>query len=176
MIEIMQECPCGCGEKFSPVGSRGRKRSYFSPGCSLRVNCYMKQPGAINPFKGLRHTEETRKILSEKASIPKPYLRGSGNGMSGRTGVTNPNWKGGSSAERQRLYASADWKELVRIVRARDGCNCRKCGKAKWGINLHLHHIKPWATYPDLRFDPDNIITLCRDCHIEAHRKGVRHQ
>ena len=57
-----------------------------------------------------------------------------------------------------------------RAVRKRDGgcVNCRSAGR------LHVHHVKPWAEYPELRFDPSNLITLCQPCHAEAHRKGVK--
>jgi len=51
-------------------------------------DCYGKRmaSGEVpNTFQGKTHSPETRKRLSEKASIPKPYLRGERNGMSGRT-------------------------------------------------------------------------------------------
>lgn len=155
-------CPCGCGKTFEPVGSRGRPRTYFSPACSLRVN---RRSGG---WDGRQHTDETRAVLSEKASRPKPWLRGERNGMAGRTGATNPNWRGGTSPERQRLYAGSEWRKLRRSVLARDGV-CRSCGAPN---NLHLHHVQPWATHPELRFDPENVIALCRSCHHDAHRKG----
>lgn len=169
-------CPCGCGETFSPIGSRGRPRKFFSPSCSLRVNNYMKL-GRGNPFAGCKHSDETRRLLSEKASVPKPWLRGDRNGMAGRTGRLNPNYVDGSSPERQRAYASAEWRELVRVVRARDGYRCVECGAEKCGRrSLHLHHVKPWAGNPESRFDPDNILTLCADCHRAVHRREVCHQ
>lgn len=133
-------------------------------------DCHMKRAGAVNPFLGKKHSDETRKTLSEKASVAKPYLRGRRNGMSGRTGESNPNFKDGSSPERQRQYASAQWKVLIRSVYARDGYRCRRCNAPKKGQRgLHAHHVKPWAGNPQLRFDASNLITLCRACHEWVH-------
>jgi hypothetical protein len=156
-------CPCGCGESFSPIGTRNRPRSFFSPACSLRVN------RVSGGGEGRRHSDVTRAIISEKASRPRPWLRGSANGMHGRTGPLNPRYVDGSSPERQRAYASAEWRATVRAVRVRDGYVCQNCPSR---TNLHLHHVKPWAGHPDLRFDPDNILTLCAACHRAEHAKG----
>lgn len=163
MAEILIECPCGCGEKFSTIGSRGRARSYFSPACSLRVN--YRPPD----WTGRKHSPETRALLREKASVPKPWIRGEKNGMFGRTGESNPNWKGGTSPERQRLYAGSAWRQLRRKIRLRDRGICQRCGGNE---STHMHHIQPWSTNEELRFDIDNIITLCRECHHDVHRKG----
>lgn len=160
------ECPCGCAETFSSTGSRGRRRTYFSAACSLRVN--RKSGGG----EGRRHSAETRARISVIARGPKPWLRGERNGMAGRTGARNPNWRGGTSPERQRLYAGSAWRQLRRIVIARDEV-CVSCGSS---TSRHLHHVKPWATYPDLRFDPENVVLLCRPCHHDIHRKEVNHQ
>ena len=48
----------------------------------------------------------------------------------------------------------------------RDGRSCRKCGAIN---HLHAHHIKSWAQYPDLRFDPSNGMILCSKCHLLEH-------
>lgn len=166
-------CPCGCGRTFSPVGSRGRPRRFYSPGCSLRANNYMRQPGAVNPFKGRQHTDETRAVLSEKARVPKPWLRAERNGMYGRKGPLNPRYVDGSSPERQRAYASAEWRRVSAHVRERDGYRCSRCGAEKNGSrSLHIHHVEPWAGNAGLRFDPDNLVTLCATCHRDEHRKG----
>lgn len=186
----IRACQCGCGKTFWSTDSRGRERRFFSPGCSLRANNYMRLQGhtapvvrkpvqlsLLNPFFGRRHSEKTRAVLSKKAARPKPNLRGERNGMYGRSGPLNPRYIDGSSPERQLAYASAEWREVSRIVRARDGFRCRNCGTEKRGRkSLHLHHVRPWASHPNLRFDPDNIVTLCADCHRAEHRKEVRHQ
>lgn len=131
---------------------------------------FMRRPGAINPFKGRRHSAETRAVLSKKASVPKPHIRGERNGMAGRTGESNPNFKDGSSPERQRLYANAEWKAFLRRIYARDLYRCTRCGSPKKGRrSLHAHHIKPWAGNPTLRFDESNVVTLCRKCHEWVH-------
>lgn len=168
-------CACGCGEMHTGFDPRGRPKRFAKRGHGLRLpECnYMLRPGVVNPFAGKKHTAETRAVLSRKASVPKPYLRGAGNGMSGKTGPLNPRYIDGSSPERQRAYASARWQEVARLVRARDGYRCQDCGAEKQGSrSLHLHHVKPWAGNPDLRFEPDNIVTLCADCHRARHAKG----
>lgn len=159
-------CPCGCGETFSPVDSRGRPRAYFSPACSLRVN--HRRGG----WDGRKHSDETKALISEKASVPKPWLRGERNGMSGRTGASNPNWKGGATPERQALYASTEWREVARAVKRRDG-GCVDCGSA---AELHVHHVLSFAEYPELRLEPTNLQTLCRSCHYEKHKGGGANQ
>jgi hypothetical protein len=128
--------------------------------------------GGVPTFLGRSHSAETRRKLSVAASRPKPWIRGQRNGMAGRTGSSNPNYKDGSSPERQRLYASGEGRALIRAVYARDGYRCTSCGAGKTGPrSLHAHHVKPWAEYPELRFEIENLVTLCRDCHHAAHRK-----
>lgn len=131
---------------------------------------YMHQPNAINPFQDKQHTDETKRILSIKASVPKPWLRGKKNGMHGRNGKNNPNYIDGSSPERQRLYATSEWKELIRQVYKRDNYKCTRCKSTnKKGHRLHAHHIKSWAGHSELRFNLSNIITLCELCHNWVH-------
>jgi 5-methylcytosine-specific restriction endonuclease McrA len=130
----------------------------------------MAQPGAVNPFAGKCHTDSTRRRLSQKASVPKPHLRGANNGMSGRTGPSNPNWRGGHTPERQLFYESQEWKNVSRLLRKRDKHVCRRCGRQKTGRkSLHIHHIRSWAEYPDLRTTLSNLVLLCKECHNWVH-------
>ncbi|MEN6571392.1 MAG: HNH endonuclease [Anaerolineaceae bacterium] len=128
------------------------------------------QEGYVNPFAGKKHNENTRRILSQKASKPKPYLMGKNNGMYGRRGQANPHFVDGSSPERQRIYASSEWRSIIRQVYQRDGYRCVRCGATKKGYrSIQAHHIKPWAGNPEMRFDLSNIVTLCHDCHNWVH-------
>jgi 5-methylcytosine-specific restriction endonuclease McrA len=36
-------------------------------------------------------------------------------------------------------------------------------------VYLQAHHRKPFAEYPNFRYDVSNGITLCKDCHKEEH-------
>jgi 5-methylcytosine-specific restriction endonuclease McrA len=50
----------------------------------------------------------------------------------------------------------------------RDGYTCVNCGiKSSTGVKVILHadHIKPFAYYPELRFEINNGRTLCIECH-----------
>jgi 5-methylcytosine-specific restriction endonuclease McrA len=59
--------------------------------------------------------------------------------------------------------------ELREMVLERDNYTCRKCGSKD--KPLHCHHIEPVAINPIESADIDNCITLCEDCHREAHSK-----
>lgn len=44
---------------------------------------------------------------------------------------------------------------------------CKRCGK--YGKKLHIHHIKSWENYPELRFEESNVEILCLRCHLLEH-------
>ncbi len=51
-------------------------------------------------------------------------------------------------------------------VYKRDGFQCKKCGKKVCkGRKIQAHHILKWSEYPTLRYDVNNGITLCWECH-----------
>lgn len=50
------------------------------------------------------------------------------------------------------------------VVRRDKVCQC--CGSK---YNRHAHHIKHATYFPLLRFDVENGITLCSDCHSLLH-------
>ena len=55
------------------------------------------------------------------------------------------------------------WLALRRYCLDRDGWRCVKCGRAG---KLEADHIKRLEDGGE-RFDPENIQTLCRGCHID---------
>lgn len=58
---------------------------------------------------------------------------------------------------------------LRKIVLERDNWECQKCGKNKDEVILHCHHIIPVIIDKIQSEDPDNCITLCKDCHNQVH-------
>lgn len=70
--------------------------------------------------------------------------------------------------------ALAGWENLKVYAKYRDGYKCRVCGASSHtdpNVQLEVHHIIRRA---DGGTDiPDNVVTLCHDCH-EAHHKGER--
>lgn len=118
-----------------------------------------------------------RRSISESRSVKRWGATGAANPMYGRVGAMNPRYVDGSSPERQRLYARHDWKQFLRQIYRRDGFCCVRCRAPKSGPkSLHAHHIKPWAGNPDLRFNENNVVTLCRRCHdwVHSNRNSAR--
>lgn len=59
--------------------------------------------------------------------------------------------------------------QLRQLVLERDNWACQKCGKAVDECELHCHHILPINESPIESADISNCITLCKNCHKEAH-------
>lgn len=88
-------------------------------------------------------------------------------------GDKSPHWRGGVSLANDRIRNSIEMRAWKIGVFKRASGLCQGCGaKAGRGARaLNAHHIKPFATYPELRFDDDNGIALCVACHKLAHAK-----
>ncbi len=92
-----------------------------------------------------------------------------------RAGPLHPNWKGGVTPENQIGRNSPEYAAWRRSVLARDRFLCVLCGQV--GGGLHAHHKQSWAEYPHLRYDVNNGITVCHDCHFfKVHGGAWRNQ
>jgi len=89
----------------------------------------------------------------------------------------NPNWKGGVHQENLKARQTGAYKQWRINALDRAGDKCESCG-AKQGftceccghrIRLHVHHVKSFAKYPDLRYEPSNSEVLCPKCHHSRH-------
>ena len=78
-------------------------------------------------------------------------------------------WQGGITPINKKLRHSIEFRLWREAVFARDNWTCQKCGQR--GGKLHSHHIKPFSKFPELRFDIENGITLCSNCHKKIHKK-----
>lgn len=102
---------------------------------------------------GKKRSDEARKNISESLK-----------------GDKSPSWKGGISKENDRIRKSVDFKLWREKVFERDNWTCCECD-TRGGV-LHPHHIKSFYEYPELRFEVNNGITLCVDCHRQTETWG----
>lgn len=153
--------------------------------------------GELNHFFGKRHTEDSKRKLSNSL---KGLRSGRNNPMYGRRGELSPkfgkpgpgrgrvgkdslNWKGGLTTLNKIIRHCESynlWREHVFI---RDNYTCQICKKRGNGT-LHADHIKLFSsiikensitTYEDAKnceelWSLDNGRTLCLPCHRERHR------
>jgi len=83
-------------------------------------------------------------------------------------GESNPRWKGGITGKNAGIRSSAEYKKWREDVFARDNYKCVWCGDKNGegkAVVFHADHIKPFAYFPDLRFEVSNGRTLCTTCH-----------
>lgn len=71
--------------------------------------------------------------------------------------------------EKRNERLSKEYDHWRMAVFKRDRFCCKNCGTTQKPLNAH--HKQPWAKYPDLRYDINNGITLCEDCHKKIHRR-----
>jgi 5-methylcytosine-specific restriction endonuclease McrA len=122
------------------------------------------------------HTEKTKKLISEKKKAnPTRYWLGKKRPhwhqsietrrklSESHKGEKSYLWQGGKTKKNLAIRKSFEYKIWRVSVFERDEYTCQVCMEV--GGKLHAHHIKSFAHYPELRFDINNGITLCVDCH-----------
>jgi hypothetical protein len=75
-------------------------------------------------------------------------------------------------------YYGPNWDRRRSEILARDSYECVECGitrdshKELYDHDLHVHHIKPKSACDSFEEtnDPENLITLCRECHAEKEK------
>lgn len=72
-----------------------------------------------------------------------------------------------------KFYWTQKWKKLREYILARDNYLCQDCLKNKViSEATEVHHIEKLRKAWDKRYDPDNLISLCGECHRIRDRKG----
>ncbi len=163
------------GNKHSPeskekirVASLGRKRSPESIERSAAAHRGSKRTPETRKKMRLSHLGkklplETRKKMSQSRLGMSPSPETREKISQAQLGSKSSNWKGGITPENDRLRDSLESREWRRQVYGRDWYTCQACGLQ--GVGINAHHIKPWHAFPELRYEIDNGITLCKKCH-----------
>lgn len=82
------------------------------------------------------------------------------------SGENNWNWKGGATPKERLIRVQEDYVHWRYDVFKRDNFRCQCCGS--YGA-LNAHHLLSFSEYVNLRFNVDNGITLCEECHAIAY-------
>jgi 5-methylcytosine-specific restriction endonuclease McrA len=69
------------------------------------------------------------------------------------------------------FYDSDEWKRLRYKILIKFGRKCMCC--FRFGVPIHVDHIKPVSKFPELAFEFDNLQVLCADCNLG---KSNRHE
>lgn len=74
----------------------------------------------------------------------------------------------GYSLSRQSKLADNIRDIKGKLYKKNNGC-CPHCGKPYEMRWMEMHHVLPWARFPELRAKRANMIMLCHNCHKEVH-------
>lgn len=142
-------CACGCGKELTSVNKYGYIRRFIH-GHNKGHNMPHTKDATIKmatSAKGKKYSDET-------------------NIKKGRKKENNNNWKGGITTVNELIRKTNPYKIWRKSVFERDNYTCQHCGeKEKVSGKLEADHIKPFAYFPNLRFEIDNGRTLCKECH-----------
>lgn len=76
-------------------------------------------------------------------------------------------------------YHSPQWRRLRKAILKRDEYLCREC--KRYGRSTEagvVHHILPAedckGANESLKFDAENLISLCAECHNKMHDRDTR--
>lgn len=159
------------GRKRSPESvaksSANLKRgSFFN--CLVCEAKFWRAPSAIK--KG--QNKYCSKGCYQKSQVGKPKSEAFKEYCRTRIGEKSATWKGGVTPEHLKIRNSKKYRGWRQSVFDRDNYECQYCGiKSEKGVNvyLHAHHIKGFSAFPELRFELNNGITLCKSCHYKEH-------
>lgn len=73
--------------------------------------------------------------------------------------------------DREEFYQSREWRELRFKAFVIHGRKCLCCGAAPPAVVLHVDHVKPRFTHPELELELSNLQVLCADCNLGKSAK-----
>jgi hypothetical protein len=193
-------CLCDCGERVVVCGAELRKGTKTHCGCSskrgIRHSSEALKPGdrsgMLTLIRPVRVTAKTKTKdgtrpawlcscdCGNTTTVPSTYLRASNRRVTRscgclsdirreeRKGKNHPSYNPDLTDDQRthRAFNRANYK-WTQLVLKRDKC-CQRCGSTE---RPHVHHIYPYAWYPNLRTEPTNGIVLCNDCHRAYHHQ-----
>lgn len=127
---------------------KGIKRS---PETRKKMSDYAKRNGRTVSFKGRHHSIESKRKISESCMD------------TDRAGVI----------ERSGARVCIEYKKWAKEVKTRDKYKCRIADE-NCSDGIIAHHILGFASYPELRYQTNNGITLCHAHHPRGRAKEIK--
>lgn len=143
----------------------------------MRDNHWSKTGVIESPFKAKKHTKQTKSILRKKRNQQfalynddkLKIMKEKASCNLRADSIPHKDFNGFVSSENTRIRQSAEGKAWRYDVMAKANFTCDKCGIR--GGSLVAHHLNAFASYPDQRFNVNNGVCLCKECHNEFHVK-----
>lgn len=67
------------------------------------------------------------------------------------------------------FYRSKEWEKVRQYVIRRDKYLCQKCGSPAEEVHHKIHLSPENINDPEIALSPENLVSLCRDCHFREH-------
>ena len=78
----------------------------------------------------------------------------------------------------EKIYGSQKWKRLRKQIAESNFYICQMCGRPFSSDDIIIHHIthinQNNVDNPQITFNQDNLICVCRSCHAKIHRDDYR--
>lgn len=131
-----------------------RKNCKLPPECTV-ADCNRKCQAKMMCHRHYRQVREHGHILTGN------YLSEQGR-KANASRKTIAGWKWAKEDTNHLERANFQYRCKQKVL-ARDDYTCQIC--LSGSEYLQVDHIKGWTEYPELRFDLDNLRTLCMPCH-----------
>ena len=184
---ILWTCICDCGEQREVRGSSLKSGRSSSCGCLKHDDLTGKRFGklvVLNEAEKIGMSGKSRwNCLCDcgKQTIVFSCALKRGNTKScgcfnlarlrSTVGNKNPRYNKNLTDEerlsRRYQLGGNNVRKWSKQIMERENYTCQICNKH--GGNLNAHHLNGWNAFPEQRFDLDNGVTLCTDCHKEFH-------
>ena len=147
---------------------RNRKTRYRQARFDNRV--HSKQKGWIAPSVEVKIQEHISAVLRIQKMLPLSEIHAETAEFDTQRLKAMEEGKpvpSGTDYQKGEMYNQYNVRQYVLF---RDGYKCKCCGKHGDGVKLHVHHKESRQTGGNA---PDNLITLCEDCHKALHAGAI---